>query len=219
MFKCPFVNQFRDLHRETKPLRSYIRFFHASPGAPAVDVYINDKLAVRNLIFKQFSSYVPLIPGAYNIKLYVSGSKENPIINKNIMIPEQIIYTIGVINNIGNVDLFLINDPKSEIDNTKTMIRFVNLSQDSSSLDLKLSDGTVLFNNMQFKKIPGYKAVSPGRYTFEVYDTGTNKRVLIIPNMVLKPDRFITIYIIGLASGKPNLEAVLPLDGNTYLPA
>lgn len=218
MFKCPIAYSLNDLYRETKPLRSYIRFFHALPGASAVDTYINDKLAVRNLTYRQFSTYIPLLPGAYNIKLYVTGSKENPILNKNIMIPEQVIYTIGIINNIGQTDLFPINDPKAEIDKTKTMIRFINLSQDSSSLDLKLPDGTVLFNNMQFKKIPDYKAVSAGRYTFEVYDSTTNKRVLIIPNMILKPDRFITVYVIGLAAGRPNLEVVLPLDGNTYLP-
>lgn len=219
MFNCPFIYQFNNLYRETMPLRSYVRVFHASTNAPAVDVYINDKLAVKNLSFKQFSSYIPVLPGVYNIKIYIAGNKTKPVLIKNMTIPKQVIYTLGVINNIEKVDLLAINEPKLEMDKTKTMVRFVNLSPDSSSLDLKLPDGTELFKDMKFKEIPDYKAIPPGRYTFEVFDTKTNKKVLIIPNTELKPERFITIYSIGMRSGKPPLQVVIPLDGNTYLPA
>ena len=39
---------------------SLLRVFHAAPQAPAVDVYINEKLVFSNLQFTQFSSYVKL---------------------------------------------------------------------------------------------------------------------------------------------------------------
>jgi hypothetical protein len=39
MFYCPYYNQMTDEYYRVKQMNSPIRVFHASPNAPAVDVY------------------------------------------------------------------------------------------------------------------------------------------------------------------------------------
>ena len=53
---------------------SLLRVFHAAPQAPAVDVYINEKLVFSNLQFTQFSSYVKLKEGEYRIDIFQTGT-------------------------------------------------------------------------------------------------------------------------------------------------
>ena len=49
---------------------SYVRVFHASPNAPAVDIYVNGSLVFENLSYKEFTEYVPLPMGEYNVQVY-----------------------------------------------------------------------------------------------------------------------------------------------------
>ena len=54
---------------------SYVRVFHASPNAPAVDVYINKALVFSNISFKDFSEYIPLSKGQYEMEVYPANQK------------------------------------------------------------------------------------------------------------------------------------------------
>jgi len=67
---------------------SYVRLLHASPNAPAVDVYAGGKLIAGNLAYIQFTPYMKLQKGKYNIKVFAAGTTENPVINTVIELPE-----------------------------------------------------------------------------------------------------------------------------------
>jgi hypothetical protein len=92
MFYCPYSDYCSSLYREQQG-SSYVRVLHASPNAPAVDVYVNDKLAVRNISFKGFSPYLRLAPGRYNVKVYPAGKKDTAVLNTNVDIPAKTILT------------------------------------------------------------------------------------------------------------------------------
>ena len=50
MFYCPYANITNNSYRAMQ-MNSYIRVFHASPNAPAVDVYANGNLIVKDLVY------------------------------------------------------------------------------------------------------------------------------------------------------------------------
>jgi len=83
MFYCPkdVYNPY-SLYR-VSPKTSYLRILHASPKSPAVDVYINDMLKFSNLAYADFTDYIEVITGNYNIKIYAAGNKTTPVLNKN----------------------------------------------------------------------------------------------------------------------------------------
>ncbi|WP_253201563.1 DUF4397 domain-containing protein [Clostridium sp. DSM 17811] len=198
-------------------MNSYIRVLHSSPNSPAVDVYINDILKFRNLTYGTFTDYVEVISGDYNIKLYPAGTKITPVLNKNIFIPKEKIYTVAAIGTLPNIDLLLVLEPKVNNPSNNAYIKFAHLSPNAGAVDVTLPDGKILFKNVKYKESTDYIEVPPGTYTLEVRPTGTQTIALYVPNVRLKSQRFYTVYAIGLAGGHPGLQALIPLDGSSYL--
>ena len=173
MFYCPknIYNPY-SLYRVT-PMTSYLRILHASPKSPAVDVYINDMLKFKNLTYKTFTDYIEVISGNYNVKLYAAGSKTMPVLNKNIFVPPEKIYTVAAIGLLPNIDILPIPEPKIDGREDKAYVKFAHLSPNTPAVDIALPDGTILFKNISYKQFTDYIEVSPGTYTLEARPTGT----------------------------------------------
>ncbi len=200
--------------REAGP---FLRVFHASPDAPAVDVYANGTVIATNLSYGRFTPYLPIPAGKYNIRVFPTGQTVNPVINTDVNIPSNTIITAAAINKLSEIELFPILDPSIPITPGMVNLRFGHLSPNAPAVDIVLPDGTKLFTNVKYKQITDYLPVSPGTYTVFVSPTGTEQSVLYVPNITLTGNRFYTIYAIGLVNENPPLQVVIPLDGNSYL--
>jgi len=216
MFYCPYYC-FNNIPCHIRVEKSYIRILHASPDAPAVDVYANDMLIARNLSYKFFTEYLNVVPGNYNIRVFPTGNTTNPVIDTNLSIPANSIYTVAASGVLSNIGLFPISEPIMAVPPGKLFLRFVHLSPDAPDVDVVLPDGYVLFSNIGYKGVTNYIPVNPGTYTVYVNPTGTNKPVLYVPNITLNSGKFYTIYAVGLAQGSPPLQVLIPLDGNSYI--
>jgi hypothetical protein len=204
--------------RNTLPVDvTYTRIFHASPDAPPVDVYLNNRPVVSNLKYRSFTEYLPLAPGVYNVKVYPAGTTTNPVINTNINVPGNTILTVAAINKLEDLALYAIEDTPMPVPMDKVYLRFGHLSPNAPAVDIRLPDGTNVFEDVEYKEITDYDLLDPGTYTLDVYAAGTDNRVLHVPNINLKPNRFYTVYAIGLLGEKPPLQVVIPLDGNSYI--
>lgn len=199
------------------PMTSYFRVLHSSPKSPAVDVYINDILKFKNLTYGAFTDYVEVMTGDYNIKLYAAGTKTSPVLNKDIFVPPEKIYTVAAIGLLPNIDLLLVLEPKVVNPSDKVYIKFAHLSPNAGAVDIALQGGKILFKNINYKQFTDYIEIPAGTYNLEVRPTGTTTIALYVPNIRLKPQRFYTVYAIGLASDQPGLQALIPLDGSSYL--
>ncbi|HVU11309.1 MAG TPA: DUF4397 domain-containing protein [Phototrophicaceae bacterium] len=52
---------------------AYLRFAHFSPDAPAIDVYVNGTLAVKNLTYPSISEWIAFDPGSESISVTATG--------------------------------------------------------------------------------------------------------------------------------------------------
>ena len=204
----PYTDMISNLYRAPL-INSYIRVLHASPNTPPVDVYANEKLIVKDLTYKSFSQYIPVIPGNYNIKIYPTGNMTSPLINANVYIPENMVFNVAIIGNFPNISLYPIPEPTTAQNFGQSCIRFIHLSLNAPSIDITLSDGTKLFNNISYKDITNYACLPSGTYTFQGSSAGTSNILFDIPNVKLDANNYYTIYTVGLASGTPPLEAIL----------
>lgn len=195
----------------------YIRILHASPDAPAVDVYANGNLIANNLAFKKFTEYFPVPAGRYTIKIYPAGQKNQPVLETNVSIPEKSIVTVAAVGNLSKLELLAVPDNIMSIPPRKAYVRFVHLSPDAPGVDITTPDGTKLFADVEFKEISNYRAVNPGMYTLQARVAGTSQVVLNVPNVRIRQGRFYTVYAVGLAGGNPPLQVLIALDGNTYI--
>ncbi len=204
---------------ENENMLSYIRLMHAAPKAPAVDVYVNDNILVRNFNYRQFTDYVKIPSGTYNVKVYSSGAIEEPIIETDLFVPPRSVITIAAIRDTnGEVTLYpIVEEPLETTTVGKTRVRVVHLISNAPAVDIALPDGTVIYENVQFKDIEKYIEVLPGNYTFEVRLAGTEIPILYIPNIKLRANRYYTVYAIGLIGEDPSPQVLIPLDGITYI--
>lgn len=196
---------------------SHVRIFHASPDAPPVDVYVNNNKVASNLAYKDFTEYLELPGGRYDVKVYPAGKKMNPVIDTEVMIPSNKILTVAAVGKLENISLLPIEDTRLPMKEGRAYIRFGHLSPDAPNVDIRLPGGTTLFEDVAYKEVTDYIWAYPGNQTLEVYVAGTNNRVLKVPNVILKPNRIYTVYAVGLVEEKPPLEVVIPLDGSSYI--
>ena len=197
---------------EIKNNSSLVRVFHAAPQAPNVDVYVNDQMVFSNLAFGDFTRYVYLDEGEYNVSVYLAGQKDRPVINQMVDVPSQQIFTIAATGNLDNLGLLVIPDKVSKSPSQNySSVRVIHLSPNAPGVDI-LVDGDTLFEDISFGEGTDYVDLNPGTYNVNVV-LNTDKSVVLPLKVTLNQNKIYTIYIIG---NPPTLQAVQVVDGNTY---
>ncbi|MBM7703195.1 DUF4397 domain-containing protein [Metabacillus iocasae] len=189
-----------------------MRILHASPGASSVDVYLNGRRTIRNLTFKQETDYIPLKEeGRYRIDIYPAGQTDKPLLTEDVQLEANRKYTSAVVGTPNDLDLILIADNSSTPEG-ETKVRFIHLSPNAPAVDIAAKNGDVVFSNISFKEITDYLGLTPMPLDVEVRAAGTDKVVLDVPPVRLRPNRAYTIYAVGLLNGNPPLEALISQD-------
>lgn len=197
---------------EIKNNSSLVRIFHSAPQAPNVDVYINDQMVFSNLAFGDFTRYVYLDEGEYNVSVYVAGQKDRPVINQMVDIPSQQIFTVAATGNLDNLGLLVIPDKVSKSPSQNySSVRVIHLSPNAPGVDI-LVDGDTLFEDISFGEGTDYVDLNPGTYNVNIV-LNSDKSVVLPLKITLNANKIYTIYIIG---NQPSLQAVQVVDGNTY---
>ncbi|WP_130806445.1 DUF4397 domain-containing protein [Senegalia massiliensis] len=195
---------------------SYARILHASPDAPGVDVYLNNTLIAQNLTYENFTEYLPLMNGRYNVQVFATGTRSNPVIDTVINIMPNSDYTIAATGFLKDIQPLVINDTSYNIPPNMSQVKFVHLVPDAPKVDVTLSDGKKLFENIGFREVSKKILVDPGRYTLQVRIAGTDDVVLTVPNVILNPNQYYTVYAVGTVKGNKPLQAIIALDKASY---
>ena len=205
------------IYTSTRQTYSYVRLLNASPNLQPVDVYANTALIASGLSFKGFTEYFQMLPGSYNIVVFPAGTTGPALLETHIEIPVRSIMTaalIGLSPALGSRTYF---ETVIQIPAGRLYLRFANLSPDSPNMDLVLSNGTRLFDNVSFGMATNYTPIPAGTYIFDILRSDTGARLLYVPNITLGTGRFYTIYAVGQIAGVAPLEVLIPLDGNSYI--
>ena len=189
----------------------YVRVFHTVPNAPNVDIYANDNKIVENLAYGEYTDYLSVPEGTYQISLYVTGTN-TPVLSNMLMVNRNSIKTVAAVGTLNTIGFLAIPDANTPMKMGSSMLRFSHLSPNAPAVDIVLPDGTPLFRNVSFKQLTDYVAVPPGNYTVIVRLAGTTTDVLTVPNLNLGANNYYTAYAIGLVGETPSLEAMLLTD-------
>lgn len=216
MFYCPYSFNNEDYYRQI-PGIAHIRLLHASPNTPAVDIYADDKRLVANFTYRTFTEYITTPSGNYNIKVYLAGTKVNPIINTTLFVPTGSFFTIAAVGISPRISLYPIPEPPVTQALDRACIRFVHLAPSAPAVDVTHPNGDKIFSNISYKGFTSYKCLPPGKHALDVRVAGTNDIALSNPNITLSPNRFYTIYFVGLSGTAPPLQMLIALDGRTYI--
>jgi hypothetical protein len=198
-----------------------VRVVHASPDAPAVDVWVNGSVAFSNAPFKGITDYASLDAGTYNVQVSPTGATSPIVIDADLALDAGTDYTVVAVGMLADIEPLVLVDNNSAPAAGKAHVRFVHASPDAPAVDIAVAGGgPVLFSNVPFKGVGDYLPVDAGTYDLEVRVAGTTTVALSVPGVALEDGKVYTIFAMGLAGGEPALTAVPSVDASypTTLP-
>lgn len=202
------------LFRQNLPnLQSKVRFLHAIPSGPTVDLYLSGTLLGKKLSFSDISCYENIAPGNYEVQLYISGTYDKPLFTSEIDILPDTSSTINITTLGGNINLFVLNDANVAGSLANSFLRFIHLSPNSPLLTLSLPNDTNLFGNVEYLETTGYYPLSPAIYDFKLTFSAISGLAKYISQKTLRNGKFYTIYIIGLLNKEPSIGYLMVEDG------
>jgi len=194
--------------------KARVRVVHASPDAPAVDVWVNGAPAFKNAPFKGITSYAELAGGDYDVQVVPAGATTPVVIKGTLSFGAGKDYTVIALGKLANIAPLVLEDNNAIPEMGKAHVRFVHASPDAPAVDIAVKNGPVLFKNVAFKGVGEYLPVGAGTYDLEVRLAGTNTVALSVPGVKLDNQTVYTIFAMGLAGGQPALTAVPSVDAS-----
>lgn len=177
--------------RESNANQARIKFLHASPDAPAVDIKLdsgNGPVVFSNVSFKDITEYVEVGEGSYTFVVTPTGSDIEVFVFQPIAVSEGMVYTVvahGSLDNSDNypfgVRVFVDNNSGDAFVDMVSAVTYVNVthaSPDAPGVDL-LVDGIVVNSQaLEFPDNTGYLMVNSGTRNFKVNASGTSFTVI-----------------------------------------
>lgn len=188
---------------------SLVRVLHASPDAPAVDIYVDGSEVVKGEQFKDNTDYVALSAGDHKVEIYAAGTKgeKEPVLAKTVTTEAGKAYTVAAINKLAELELIAAEDARKVTDK-KAKVRVGHLSPDAPTVDVGLVDGDTLFSGASFPTITDYKELDPGTYDLEIR-TPEGVQVLDLSGTTLDKNTAYSVFAVNTAD---KLEVIVLED-------
>lgn len=173
---------------------------HASPDAPAVDLYVDGVKVGSGLAFPQNTPYLPVKKGTRNIKVNVAGTTTT-VINANLPIAAGTSYSVFATDSVAKIAPLVLVDDRSRPVAGKAHVRFVHLSPNAPAVDVALQGGAVVFGNRAFREYTAFTPLNAGTYDLEVRVAGTGNVVLPLSGITLEAGKLYTVFAKGFVGG------------------
>jgi hypothetical protein len=194
-----------------------VNVIHASPDAPAVDVYVDGTQALSGLEFGVASGWVALPAGEHQIQVTAAGAEpDTAVIDANVTLEGGAAYEVAatgllaeITPQVNQVDLGMLGSEEEPM----ARVRVVHASPDAPAVDVAVAGGDVLIENLAFSEASDYLEVPAGSYDLEVRPTGTTDVALDLPGVALEAGMVYSVYAIGHVSD--STLSVLPIVATT----
>ncbi|MGC8759914.1 MAG: DUF4397 domain-containing protein [Bryobacteraceae bacterium] len=201
-----------------------VRIVHASPDAPAVDIYVNGGIVLENLPFREYSEYLSLPAGTYTVEIKVTGT--NTLV-KQLSVPVQAgkDYTAIAVGYAGGgspgFDVMLLEDDNSAPADGRIKVRIAHTAPGAPAVDIyvttpfeTLSGKQPVLTNVPFKVASGYLSLPIGMYQARVAVAGTRTIAIDSHRLVTWGGMIRTIIAVDNKGGGAPFDLILLPDRN-----
>ena len=198
-----------------------VRVLHASPDAPAVDVYLDDTAveALTNVPFGTISDYLSVPAGDHNVKVYATGSTTDPVIDADVTLAVGSATTIAATDAVASITPQVLADDPSPSCST-AQVRVVHFSGDAPAVDVATAGASAdeaVVQDLAYPDATDYLDLPGGTYDLEVRIAGETTVALPLPDVTIEDCTSYSVFAIGSAAspavGDNALQVVVAVDG------
>lgn len=160
-----------------------VRFFHASPDAPKVNISLNGNVITKGLDYNQASSIYKASTGDNAVKvtgIIPGGNKD--VIAAPLSLTEKIRYDVLAVNNVSGIEPVVIATPR-EFDTSKVRLRVAHLAPAAPAVDVYVTapdaalPASPLLTGVSFKGYSNALTIGAGKYQIRIAPEGTTNVV------------------------------------------
>ena len=206
------------MKNKTIDSQSFFRTFNANHTNDSFDIYVDEKLFNTDLLYKDFSVYTPITEGKHIVSLTLNGDS-NIVTTREIFIKSHKIYTLIISINTKNLlsNLYFIEDIRKKIPNNCSLVRIGNFCLQKETLAFSFIDSTKSFKKVFSTAVTHYVSFLEGNFKMCSWYSQTHEHFIEDTELLFKPYRIYTIYIIGDGSSNYPFECVRSIDGSSFL--
>lgn len=188
-----------------------VRVGHHCPGAPNVDVHVDDEIAFENVQFGHISEYAELSAGSHDISVTPHGDDES-VLDLTLDLDAGKAYSALATGMLDDLECTVFTDSPRDVTDGQTHVRFVHASPDAPAVDVRIANGgTALCEDIAFRDTSEYVPVDADTYDLEVVLTGTDDVALSLSEVELESGTAVSAIAIGQIEDD-SLDAVLTND-------
>ena len=178
-----------------------VRFLHAAPGAPAVDIYVNGSKAVTHLGRGTITRYLDLDAGMYRYAIRAAGAPKRPntiVLSGRLRVGADKVVTVAVTDRVAGSQLKVrvIRDP-AERPFGAAHVRVVHLSADTPAVDVVVKGAGKVVSKLRFPNASPDLTLPAGTYTFYVRPAGTRINAITLRNVTVAAGNNYSAWAIG----------------------
>ena len=181
-----------------------VRVIHASPDAPAVDVFVNGQAVATSVPFFTTSSYLRLADGKYQVAISPAGKgTDYSVLVIDLEVSGGYSGSLVVLDTLENLDAILYDDDLSAVAAGQARVNLYHLSPDTVNVDVKVGGtSNTVFANLGFGQAR-FSDVPAGTYTFDIYAAGDTEVAVTTPELRFESGWVYSLFATGL-SGDEN---------------
>ncbi len=156
-----------------------LRAVHLSPDAPAVDISINDNVALEDITYRQASKFLNADLGINNVKVLVANTN-TAVIDADLDLQGDMKYTVIAGNTVANIEPIVIADIIGATTEGFAAITVVHGAPSAPTVDVYVSGPNDEFSSLSptltgvpFKANSGELELPAGDYRVRVTPTGS----------------------------------------------
>lgn len=213
--------------RTPDPSSAKVRFIHAIPDAPAVDIKAGsgaNPAIFGNKVFKDITDYISVVPDAYSFVVTEAGSTDELVVFELIDLEAGGVYTIvayGTFDEADAVDPIIrvfddtgTGDSYTDLITAEANLRVIHTSYDAPNVDIFVDDDT-LYQDLAYGLSSGYVDYSAGTRNITVNPTGSGTSVIDV-TLTLGGDVDYTIFAVDEVA---LIDAVYDVDLRAPVPS
>jgi hypothetical protein len=192
-----------------------VRFIHAVPSGPSVDVFADDAKVFNGIAYKSTSPYKEVSGERHTFRIRPAGQDTaQPLAENSEGLSDGKHYTVVAWADAnGKPALYIVDDDLVPPTSGKAKVRIIHASADAGEVDVYAKEGNKkLFGGVNALKATGYSEFDPVSGAVEVRPEGKTNALVTIASAKFGAGEIYTIVVAGKAKGTPKLEAMIVED-------